>query len=107
MTQSQSQVSVGWLDSQSSMAIESVVTPVSESGIFHMRWCRFSCSLFLLWSLVLATSALAVSKKDVQALPPHYRDWMTKEVNYIITEEESEAFVHLSTDAERDNFIQR
>jgi GWxTD domain-containing protein len=48
-----------------------------------------------------------VSKKDLQGLPPHYRDWLTKEVNYIITEEEAQAFVRLATAAERDTFISR
>jgi GWxTD domain-containing protein len=63
----------------------------------------------LTFTLVMAavTSALAVSKKDMQNLPPHYRDWLTKEVNYIITEDEAQAFVRLSTDAERDAFVSR
>jgi GWxTD domain-containing protein len=43
----------------------------------------------------------------MQNLPNRYRDWLTKEVNYIITEEEAQAFVRLSTDTERDVFIQR
>ena len=67
----------------------------------------FRWSLTLVLALCSLVSAFAVSKKDMQNLPPHYRDWLTKEVNYIITEEEAQAFVHLSTDTERDNFINR
>jgi len=58
--------------------------------------------------ILLSTASFAgVSKKDIQALPPHYREWLTKEVNYIITEDEKEVFVKLTTDADRDKFIDR
>lgn len=62
--------------------------------------------MFVLFACAGA-SAFAVSKKEMQSLPPHYRDWLTKEVNYIITEEEAQSFVHLTTDAERNAFIER
>jgi GWxTD domain-containing protein len=56
---------------------------------------------------VLNCAALAgVSKKDLQNLPPHYRKWLTEDVTYIITDEEKEAFVHLSSDEARDKFIE-
>jgi GWxTD domain-containing protein len=63
--------------------------------------------LLLTFMLVLATaaSALAVSKKDLQNLPPTYRSWLERDVCYIITNEERDAFVRLTTDAERDKFI--
>jgi GWxTD domain-containing protein len=48
-----------------------------------------------------------VSKKELQSLPQHYREWLTRDVAYIITDEEKEAFVHLPNDTERDNFIER
>lgn len=64
-------------------------------------------SLSFLFLLLIATVALAVSKRDLQNLPPHYRDWLQKDVAYIITEEETQAFVHLTTNAERDDFIER
>jgi GWxTD domain-containing protein len=35
-----------------------------------------------------------------------YKDWMTKEVAYIITKEEKEAYKKLTTDDERENFIE-
>src|SRR4051812_2859415 len=73
-------------------------------GVCVMRF-RPAAVIFLV--LAFALSALAVSKKDLQNLPPRYRDWLTKEVNYIITDEEKDAFVRMSTDAERDTFIDR
>lgn len=69
-----------------------------------MLFRRVLVSLFL---LLISSGAFAVSKKEIQNLPPRYRDWMTKEVNYIITEEEAEAFLRLTSEAERDNFISR
>jgi GWxTD domain-containing protein len=70
---------------------------------------RFRSLFVLLLISVLSTIAVfaGVSKKDIQNLPPRYRDWLTKEVNYIITEEERETFVHLAADADRDKFIDR
>src|SRR3954453_20876618 len=73
-------------------------------GSVRMLSRRVLVSLFL---LLISSGAFAVSKKEIQNLPPRYRDWMTKEVNYIITEEESEAFMRLTSEAERDNFIAR
>src|ERR1700759_5152160 len=57
--------------------------------------------------LVASTSFAGVSKKDIHALPEHYRNWLTKEVNYIITEDEKEVFAPLPTDVDRDKFIDR
>jgi GWxTD domain-containing protein len=58
---------------------------------------------------MLVTSAgwAGVSKKDLQKLPPTYREWLTRDVAYIATDEEKAAFVRLTTDAERDKFIER
>jgi GWxTD domain-containing protein len=36
-----------------------------------------------------------------------YKDWLDKDVVYIITDEERKAFKNLSTDEERDNFIEQ
>src|SRR4051812_24718775 len=95
------------LDATNGVALQFSVMHFSQldpSAMFR----RFSRSLLTI-ALVLAAvaSALAVSKKDMQNLPPHYRDWLTKEVNYIATEDEAQAFVRLSTDAERDAFMAR
>jgi GWxTD domain-containing protein len=73
---------------------------------------------------ILTTSAslgLAQDKKDKPSQDPTtkartvkkevskekiYNDWMTKEVAYIITKEEKEAYKKLTTDDERENFIE-
>jgi GWxTD domain-containing protein len=40
-----------------------------------------------------------------QTLPTPYNKWLTEDVAYIITDEERAAFVKLTSDAERENFI--
>src|SRR3954451_15593309 len=80
----------------------------SESGPASMC-VRFPRTVFALVVVVLMSVAAVagVSKKDIQNLPPHYRDWLTKEVNYIITDEEREAFVRLASDEDRQKFVER
>jgi len=63
--------------------------------------------VFVLVLLAVSSSFAGVSRKDIQALPEHYREWLEKDVAYIITSEEKEVFVHLPTDADRDKFIQQ
>lgn len=67
----------------------------------------FRSYVALLLLLASTVSFAGVSKKEIQALPEHYRKWLTQEVNYIITEQEKEVFVKLPTDADRDRFIDR
>ena len=38
-------------------------------------------------------------------LPPQYRHWLNQEVNYIIDSQEKKQFLTLTTDAQRDSFI--
>jgi len=61
----------------------------------------------LVVALLSSSGFAAISKKDLQAVPPQYRQWLERDVSYIITNEEKEAFVRLTSDADRDNFIQR
>jgi GWxTD domain-containing protein len=42
-----------------------------------------------------------------EQLPKRYKDWLDREVTYIITRDEKDAFRKLGTDAERDQFIER
>src|SRR5215471_3495762 len=56
---------------------------------------------------VLAGVCLAQSKTSVRDLPERYRTWLQDEVYTIISNEEKDAFLHLTTDQERDVFIQR
>ncbi len=95
------------LDEGNAPDLEFSIMPFSELNPALMLRSAFRWSLTLMLVLCSLASAFAVSKKDMQNLPPRYRDWLTKEVNYIITEDEAQAFVHLATDTERDNFINR
>lgn len=56
--------------------------------------------------LILGLAAAALAKDPVKLLPPHYRDWLTKDVTYIITNQEKESFLGLTTDDARDKFIE-
>jgi len=42
-----------------------------------------------------------------EQLPKGYKDWLDREAAYIITRDEKDAFKKLSTDVERDKFIER
>jgi GWxTD domain-containing protein len=57
--------------------------------------------------LLILTSVIALGKDPAKDLPTRYRKWIHDEVNYIITSEEKGAFLVLSTDDERDKFIDR
>src|SRR6267142_4065123 len=61
--------------------------------------------LFIIVCLLSISSAL-FAKNSVRDLPPRYRTWVTDEVNYIITNEERTALLALSTDEDRDKFIE-
>src|SRR5215475_5566386 len=60
----------------------------------------------LILAVLVSSATAGVSKKDIQNLPPTYRKRLTEEVTYIITDEEKEAFVHLSSDEARDKFVE-
>ena len=47
----------------------------------------------------------AGDKLDVNSLPPRFKKWLTEEVVYIISPKEKEVFLQLTTDRERDLFI--
>jgi GWxTD domain-containing protein len=61
---------------------------------------------FLL-SLALLVPVLGWAKDAAKLLPPHYRDWLTKDVAYVISKEEKDSFLQMATDADRNNFIER
>ena len=56
-------------------------------------------------SALLLFSSVAIAAKHVD-LPPKYDHWLKAEVNYLITDEERANFLSLSTDQDRDTFIQ-
>lgn len=67
---------------------------------------RFSKTYLLFIAVVLAFApALMMAKTSIKDLPPRYQKWLKDEVNYIITNDEKEAFLQLTTDDDRDKFI--
>ena len=54
--------------------------------------------------LFLCLAAQAATKTKI-VLPKHYKQWLDEDVVYIITDEEKKAFLQLTTDTERDAFI--
>ena len=69
------------------------------------------CSMrFLLYALMavmmFCVADPSVFAKDKESkLPPQYREWLDRDVSYIITRGEKTQFLSLTTDAERDKFI--
>jgi GWxTD domain-containing protein len=61
---------------------------------------------FLL-AIILAVATCSYAKDVAKNLSPHYREWLTKDVAYIITNEEKQAFLQLTSDEARDRFIDR
>lgn len=70
---------------------------------------RVACALF---ALALAAPAFAQDQPKRQGrnekpeLKKAYKDWLEKDVAYIITDQERAAFKKLQTDEERENFIE-
>ncbi|MFB0565505.1 MAG: GWxTD domain-containing protein [Candidatus Aminicenantaceae bacterium] len=59
--------------------------------------------VILLFSFMLPVEA---AKTKVSELPPRHKKWLEEEVMYIILPRESEVFLELKTDRERDLFIE-
>jgi GWxTD domain-containing protein len=56
--------------------------------------------------LAMCFSLPSLSEKElISKLPPQHRRWLTEEVTYIITPSEKEVFLQLTSDRERDSFI--
>jgi GWxTD domain-containing protein len=75
---------------------------VAAKGFARIRRTAFFGSIFLL----IAASFLW-AKDPVKSLAPHYREWLTKDVAYIISNQEKTAFLELPNDDTRDQFIER
>ncbi len=71
------------------------------------QWIRKpSVFLPLVALLVLVTPAVSLAASSA-SLAPRYREWLTRDVTYIITNEEKQAFLALANDGDRDKFIER
>ncbi len=58
----------------------------------------------LVLGLLLYTPAATAAKRA--KLPPRYEHWLNEEVNYLITNQEKAIFLGLTTDQDRDHFIE-
>ena len=66
---------------------------------------RFLPLLLIVIFSLFSTQNLQAANK-IKNLPPVYRHWVEAEVPYIISSDERKNFLSLTTDAERDNFIE-
>ena len=62
-------------------------------------------TLFAAFILFCSLNLFAAAPKKTQ-LPPQYKKWLDQDVVYIITDEERKSFLALSTDDEREKFIE-
>ena len=69
------------------------------------NWCRRGIVAALALFLLLGAGAAFAKEKD--KLPARYREWLDKDVAYIISKEEREAFRRLASDEDRDKFIEQ
>jgi GWxTD domain-containing protein len=58
-------------------------------------------------SVILGVGAIATGAAQKQKLEKNYRDWLERDVAYLITKEERDTFLKLTSDAARDKFIQQ
>src|SRR5438034_8666745 len=79
----------------------------SESVPAQLVNSRFCCLSALIGVFVVLVCSLAFADKKVDGLSKSYREWLEKDVLYIITSGEKKAFVELKTSEEREKFIER
>ena len=65
-----------------------------------------SSILLLSFSATFAQDVSDKARKTKKEVNKIYKDWLSKDVRYIITPEEKRAFKELKTDEERENFIE-
>ncbi|MDP9162138.1 MAG: GWxTD domain-containing protein, partial [Acidobacteriota bacterium] len=70
---------------------------------FSNQYRRLSTVIFLL----LIMAVFSAAKDNTKQLATHYREWLTKDVAYIITNQEKDAFLQLPTDEARTQFMDR
>ena len=77
----------------------------TASSWFGARISRGSVALFL--SAVLTFTAGAAPAAQKRTLGKSYKEWLERDVAYIITKEERDSFLRLTSDEARDKFIDR
>jgi len=74
------------------------------SGARRHRFFRRK-AIVLLAAILFACSGISLAQKK-QKLEKNYRDWLERDVAYIITKDERDAFLKLTTDEAREQFIE-
>jgi GWxTD domain-containing protein len=79
----------------------------NEAGMNGARRHRFfpRRAIVLLAAILFACSGIGLAQKK-QKLEKNYRDWLERDVAYIITKDERDAFLKLTTDEAREKFIE-
>src|SRR6266404_5892680 len=62
-------------------------------------------TIVLVAAMLFACGGIGFAQKK-QKLEKNYRDWLERDVAYIITKDERDTFLKLSTDEARDRFIE-
>jgi hypothetical protein len=62
-------------------------------------------AIVLLAAILFACSGIALGQKK-QKLEKNYRDWLERDAAYIITKDERDSFLKLTTDEAREKFIE-
>ena len=81
--------------------------PAVENQVSAMYSSPTKCFAWLLAGLLLLASPFALAANKESSLPPQYRQWLDRDVAYIITSQEKQDFLALTTDDARDKFIQQ
>jgi GWxTD domain-containing protein len=71
-----------------------------------MRSRKFSAFGIFFVALAISLSSASFAKDETKSLSPRFRDWLKKDIVYIISNEEKNAFLQLTTDDARDKFIE-
>ena len=79
--------------------------PLGQNSEPPPNWLKASICASVVIAMV-ASCAGATSKEE-KNLSPHYREWLSRDVVYIISKDEKDAFLRLVTDRDRDTFIDR
>jgi len=82
---------------------------MAEWRSWHKVKMKFKRALLLLLFLsltVVPDIGLDKQERSLKSIPQHYKDWLEKDVVYIITPKEKEVFLQFESDKERDVFIE-
>ncbi|MGA8223687.1 MAG: GWxTD domain-containing protein [Candidatus Acidiferrales bacterium] len=78
-----------------------------EFGSKMLRHLTRFLALMLILGFACTVAPHSASAKDkTSKLSPHYREWLTRDVAYIITRQEKNEFLKLNTDEDREKFIE-